>query len=161
MRIKIFLFFALILLSSCTKVFKDRTDHNSEPDINKQYLVGNDKDSNGCIGSAGYTWSVLKNDCVRLFEIGYRLNPVQLNSNEAIISAFIVFDKEKNKVELFLPNKENSLILEKKDDMIYVKDKYKFNSRDFLLEYNGDLIFEAAKENLINIDDSIIDENEE
>jgi len=33
-------------------------------------IVGGDKDSHGCIGSAGYTWCEEKNSCVRIWEEG-------------------------------------------------------------------------------------------
>ena len=38
---------------------------DSRPQSN---IVGNDRDADGCIGSAGYTWSQIKKDCIRLFE---------------------------------------------------------------------------------------------
>jgi hypothetical protein len=31
-------------------------------------LVGGDKDSHGCIGSAGYSWCEVKNKCLRVWE---------------------------------------------------------------------------------------------
>lgn len=31
-------------------------------------VLGGDKDAHGCIGSAGYTYSQVKKDCVRTFE---------------------------------------------------------------------------------------------
>ena len=38
--------------------------------------VGADKDAHGCIGSAGYTYSVVRKDCIRLWEEGTALTPV-------------------------------------------------------------------------------------
>jgi len=32
------------------------------------HVVGGDRDAHGCIGSAGYTYSQIKKDCVRTFE---------------------------------------------------------------------------------------------
>jgi len=34
----------------------------------KEQIVGGDKDSHGCIGSAGYTWNETKQKCVREWE---------------------------------------------------------------------------------------------
>ena len=34
----------------------------------QQKLVGNDRDSHGCISSAGYTWCAVKNKCLRTWE---------------------------------------------------------------------------------------------
>lgn len=33
-------------------------------------MMGNDRDPHGFIGSAGYTWSLVKNKCIRIFEEG-------------------------------------------------------------------------------------------
>ena len=41
-------------------------------------VVGGDRDEHGCIGSAGYTWSVLRGECIQVFEVGTRLNPVDV-----------------------------------------------------------------------------------
>jgi len=34
----------------------------------QEYMVGNDSDEHGCIGSAGYTWCESKGKCLRLWE---------------------------------------------------------------------------------------------
>jgi len=31
-------------------------------------IVGGDKDEHGCLGSAGYSWCVVKNKCLRVWE---------------------------------------------------------------------------------------------
>ena len=31
-------------------------------------LLGGDRDEHGCIGSAGYVWSEVSQDCIRVFE---------------------------------------------------------------------------------------------
>lgn len=40
------------------------------------HVVGGDKDKHGCIASAGYTWSEVQKDCIRLWEKGVRMNAV-------------------------------------------------------------------------------------
>lgn len=140
-------------LISCNKNLNNGTV-NSEQDNNiSSYGVGDDKDEHGCIGSAGYVWSVLKNKCVRLFEIGYRLNPTVIAPDEAIISAFVIFNDNKTDLELFLPNIEESIILKQKNDSIYESDEYTFNSNGFVLSQNGEKIYEAASTELKNIND--------
>lgn len=34
----------------------------------KTAIVGDDRDGHGCIASAGYTWSEVQKDCIRLWE---------------------------------------------------------------------------------------------
>jgi hypothetical protein len=41
-------------------------DNNSA----NENMVGNDRDEHGCIGSAGYSWCVSKNKCLRVWEEG-------------------------------------------------------------------------------------------
>ena len=71
--------------------------------------VGVANDAHGCNAAAGFTWSEVKKDCIRLFESGVRMNPA--NDPEATTSAFIVFSADSTQVEVFLPNVENHPIL--------------------------------------------------
>ncbi len=73
--------------------------------------VGGDSDKHGCIGSAGYQWSELRGECIRLFEVGIRLDPKAKDLNQTT-SAFIVFKTmdEDAKVELFLPGEKAVLL---------------------------------------------------
>jgi hypothetical protein len=97
------IFGVLGLLSSCQQT--DTRTTTSDPDTLQ--LVGGDLDEHGCKGSAGYTWSVVKNDCIRIFEAGVRLDAVDSTLDQTF-SAFVVFadDERENEVEaeLFLPS---------------------------------------------------------
>ena len=61
-----------------------------------QRIVGNDKDLHGCKGSAGQTWSELKQNCIQVFNEGTRLNPVRTVAGKAISSAFVVFSDDQS-----------------------------------------------------------------
>ncbi len=90
-------------------------------DTVKPRMTGSDRDEHGCIGSAGYTWSIIKKDCIRIFEIGIRLNPAAAVTNKTS-AAFIVFDNNKLKAELFAPGQPaSSIILEygKKNSQVW------------------------------------------
>ncbi|HHQ4927350.1 TPA: hypothetical protein ACSP88_000737 [Aeromonas hydrophila] len=73
----------------------------------EQHLVGSDRDSHGCIGSAGYQWSALTKQCVRLFEQGIRLNPTDAGQTS---SAFVLFNADQSQAELTLPGGEQHLL---------------------------------------------------
>jgi len=77
-------------------------------------ISGADVDKHGCKASAGYTWSVLKNSCIRVFETGISLAPKAAHLDTTTV-AHIVFksDDEDAQVEVFLPNKEGSLLMDK------------------------------------------------
>lgn len=63
----------------------------------KANAVGNDKDSHGCIASAGYTWSEVQKDCIRLWEKGVRMHA----ADDAKKTLFLVFSPDSAQVELF------------------------------------------------------------
>ncbi len=75
-------------------------------------VVGNDRDEHGCIGSAGYTWSQLKNECVRIFEAGIRLNAAG-EGVDSTTSAFVIFNADQSKAELFLPTEKGAKMMER------------------------------------------------
>jgi hypothetical protein len=79
-----------------------------------QAIVGNDRDSHGCIGSAGYTYSQVRGECIRVFESGVRLDP-QDSKLDQTISAFVVFqsDDQDAQAELFLPPRADSVVINK------------------------------------------------
>ena len=84
----LFFMSASILLAGCGNAKNKKGEDN---------LVGNDKDDHGCIASAGYTWSEVRKDCIRLWEQGVRMESVVDKAN----TAFIVFAPDSLQVELF------------------------------------------------------------
>ena len=76
-------------------------------------LVGGDTDKHGCKPSAGYTFSILKNDCVRLFEQPIQLQEVEPKQSYSTYVA-IIFSDDKRKAEVFIPTMESSIILIRK-----------------------------------------------
>lgn len=88
MKLIVMIVSSLFVLSACS------TSRQTKP--------GSDRDKHGCIPSAGYTWSEVRKECVRVFEVGTRLN----NAADTVAStaAFAVFSADSSKVELFLPD---------------------------------------------------------
>ena len=70
--------------------------------------VGADRDAHGCIGSAGYTYSALKDKCVRLWEEGITLLPAETQDG-AMMAAYAVL--QDNKGELYLPGRTTPIAL--------------------------------------------------
>ena len=101
---RIFIFLPSLLLLG----FVACTDKTPKP----PEAIGGDKDTHGCLPAAGYQWSVLKNDCIRLFESGIRLD-AQAAGLDKTVSAFIIFksDDDDAQVELFLPTGAGSVLL--------------------------------------------------
>jgi hypothetical protein len=112
MKSKLILIAFFVISYSCTKKVTPTEPKRTtilSPKIEK---VGADRDEHGCIPSAGYTWSVLKKECVRTFEVGTRLNSIEDDSTSAIV----IFDEEGNKAELFTSLLKSPIILVRKEE---------------------------------------------
>lgn len=91
------------LLASCGNSGEKKAGASEKSE--KEAVVGADKDGHGCIASAGYTWSEVQKDCIRLWEKGVRMKAV----DDAGKTMFLVFSPDSTQVELFfseesLPN---------------------------------------------------------
>ncbi|MDO5635628.1 MAG: hypothetical protein Q4G18_00065 [Myroides sp.] len=112
---------------------KSEAGGGNNPSTVEKQTVGGKKDDHGCLTAAGETWSELKQNCIQVFNTAQRLNPVATNTNEAVISAFVLFDDDKSKVEVFLPNNEETIILSKGSDDTYQNETIKFTAKDVSL----------------------------
>ena len=108
----------------------------------QEMMVGGDRDEHGCIGSAGYSWSALRGECIQVFEVGTRLNPVDVEQEEAVISAFIVSKEGDNsQVELFITGEDQNLILKKEADGTFKNGKYTYNAQTKELSVDGKVAY--------------------
>jgi hypothetical protein len=71
--------------------------------------VGADRDAHGCIGSAGYSWSALKQACIRIFELGTPLR--NLRDMTASTVAYVIAEPRAKALELFLPERPQPIAL--------------------------------------------------
>jgi hypothetical protein len=110
---KIFLCSIIISLSfSCAKKVSEENKKPKQQEP-KPVVVGGDSDAHGCKASAGYTWSSLKKECVRLFEAGTKLAHAEDGKTYSTV-AYVIFDG--NKAELFLDTQKEPIILERKTE---------------------------------------------
>ena len=91
-----------IAFSAC-KSNKAGQDTASEAKTEEAAIPGSDKDEHGCVGSAGYVWSEVKKDCIRPFEAGLKIT-------------YIVFAADSVQAELYTPESEGSILLERADN---------------------------------------------
>lgn len=87
-------------------------------------LPGSDKDSHGCIGSAGYSWNQAENKCTRSFE--NKWNGSDKDNHGCIGSAGYVWSISKNKC--IRPFEEG--VLSNNDKNFYDVIKKRLNSKD-------------------------------
>lgn len=138
---------SLCLFSSCDYIMKKRETGKEGPAANKNVVLGNDKDENGCVTSAGYRWSVIKEECIRPVEECYRLNSIeQLESESDIKSVYVVFEEDGDRAELFLPNSTKSVMLNKDSKKGHYKDAHwsLFAQNGYKLSKDGRLMFAGA-----------------
>ncbi len=76
----------------------------------QERIVGNDVDAHGCRPSAGYTWSVIKNECIRTFDEPIQLAEVKSKGTYQA-SATVIFSADKKKAEIFVVEERNSVVL--------------------------------------------------
>jgi hypothetical protein len=134
---KIFLFLIILGMSfSCAK----NVSQNTKQEETKQVVLGSDNDIHGCKPSAGYTWSVLKNECVRIFEAGTKLAHAKDGKTYSTV-AYVIFDG--NKAELFLDTQKEAIILERKSEGdSWVKDDLELIPwKGYVLKKNGKIIY--------------------
>jgi hypothetical protein len=113
---KVFTLLVLVVVLSSCNFFKSANDNDTKKDTIKDLVVGADKDENGCLASAGYTWSKLNKECVRAFS-GIQLTPINKpDEDDATLCAYLLFDEKADNVELFLPNEEKSIILHRESE---------------------------------------------
>lgn len=74
----------------------------------KTPVLGADKDAHGCIGSAGYTYSQIRKDCVRTFEEKIKLKEV---ASKGDYTAAVIFSKDMKKAEVFVKDAEGGSVI--------------------------------------------------
>jgi hypothetical protein len=111
---------------------------------NKADKVGSDRDKHGCKGSAGYVYSVIKKDCIRVFEQNIWLTEVSPKGSFTSMTS-IIFSKDSLKVEVFLPSYNGGQILIRKGKQSWQKGQlFLRNKAGFKLFENSKLIYKQS-----------------
>lgn len=108
----------LMLLVSCKWNDEEENPKTDTTNNAKDVVIGGDKDKDGCLASAGYTWSKLNKECVRVFS-GLQLLPIDKTNNEeddAVFAAYVLFDESADNAELFLPNEDESVLVKRQSE---------------------------------------------
>ena len=114
--------------------------------------IGIDDDAHGCNAAAGYTWSEVRQNCVRLFEDGMKFTAAA--GQDSTLAAYVVFAADSLKAEVFLPNQEANPILERRE---LPKGGYAWNQEDddtlnvrqvdgnWVIEQRGNVLYTEVK----------------
>lgn len=101
---------ALILLGVLVVVYLPITPNEPAP------KVGADRDAHGCIASAGYTYSVVRGGCIRVWEAGTALVPV-VPMGDPVLNAYAVQGENGTQVEVFLPGIAQGVLLSRDENV--------------------------------------------
>ncbi len=108
---------------------------------NRNRPVGGQRDAHGCLAAAGYTWSEVRRDCIRIFEAGVQL--VDSRNPDATLAAYAVFSDDGAKAELFLPAAERHPVLTRQGSGCWRGGSYELRREagKLLLTADGERIF--------------------
>lgn len=122
-------------------------------DTTQRHLIGVAKDDHGCNAAAGYTWSEVRGDCIRIFEEGIRFMAV--NGQDTTLATYVVFSTDSLKAEVFMPDVQHYPVLERRqlpqggyawnqeDD-----DTYNLRRQDgaWIIEQQGDIVYRQSRD---------------
>jgi len=137
-KIIVVLLFAISLVSC--KLGGDSSDDTAKQKVKPKdsTIVGADQDENGCLASAGYTWSKLNKECVRAFT-GIQLNPTDNSSTEDVtLCAYVLFNGKADKAEIFLPDEKSFILTRNGEGKSWIFDDYQ------LIAKNGYILTKAG-----------------
>jgi hypothetical protein len=107
-----------------------------------QTKAGTDKDTHGCIASAGYTYSQLKKECIRTFEQKIQLKEMATKGN---YTAAVLFNKDQSKAEIFLKEEKTSVILNRSSKEVWKNATYSLTkNKRFVLSKNKKAIYKST-----------------
>lgn len=140
MKKTIALLVVVLAFSSCK--LKDAPEEVQDDKVTataKDSTAVNDKDENGCLASAGYIWSKVNKECVKVFS-GLQLNPVDKPDNEdETLSAYVLFSEDLKQAEVFLPTETSSIILTGSDKTkVWILGDWQLNTKNgYVLKQAG------------------------
>ena len=112
--------------------------------VPRKMMPGGDQDEHGCKASAGFTWSVVRNRCVRIWETGMKM----FSPEDKTKVTYAIFSADTSRVELFLPGKKTQIVTKTSragEPGCWENGSLKFSGMDrsFKLEDEGKLIFKT------------------
>lgn len=146
-KIVFLLLFAVVLVSCKLNNESSESTLNKKEQPKDSTIVGADQDENGCLASAGYTWSKLNKECVRAFT-GIQLNPVDNTTTEdATLCAYVLFNESADKAELFLPDEKSFILTRSAEGKPWIYDDYQLISKKgYVLTKAGVTLFSGDGE---------------
>jgi hypothetical protein len=144
MNLRIIVVLLIVITSVSCKWNDTASDDTKTPNEHPKdsTIVGADQDENGCLASAGYTWSKLNKECVRAFT-GIQLNPVKNASTEdETLCAYVLFNEKGDKAEVFLPEEKSFILTRSSEGQPWIFDNYQLIRKNgYVLIQDGESIY--------------------
>lgn len=79
-----------------------------------EQIMGGDKGVDGCISSAGYTWSVVKDSCIRVFEVGtpFIRYDVRTGVTDSLTVAYLTLSDDGLRAEVFFGPTDKPIVMD-------------------------------------------------
>ncbi len=108
--------------------------------------IGGTKDKHGCLIAAGYTWSKVKEECIRPWEGTITMNVTDTSTNFET-AAFVLMDSIKQKAELFIKEEDESILLDSVAPHLYANKHYKLIEENhcWSLVHQEEVLYEEKK----------------
>ncbi|WP_353083218.1 hypothetical protein [Flavobacterium sp.] len=142
----------LLIVIAITSIFiscklNDATDEEVKAPVKDSTIFGADKDDDGCLASAGYTWSKLNKECVKAFT-GIQLNPASDAATEdETLCAYVLFNEEGDQAEIFLPDDKSFIVTKGTSDKLWVFKDYQLIAQNgYQLKKAGQVVFSGDGE---------------
>lgn len=134
---------------SCDYILKSPFSSDDEMvvlDSLRKNQVIDDTNEHGCEIKAGYKWSNLQQKCIRVFEEGYRLTSVKIDTLGNAKNAYFFIQEDSLQAEVFLPDSKESFILarENNSENFVFKDFELKAKGGYSLLYNKKVLFKPA-----------------
>ncbi len=139
-------YFALLIISLSLTACNGSTEGNNSNNTSNLAQLGGDKDNNGCLTSAGYTWSKVREDCIRPWEEAITMNVTDTSTNFET-AAFVLIDSTKQQAELFLKEEDESILLDSISPLLYKNKQYTLAQENhcWSLIHQNETLYEEKK----------------
>lgn len=90
----------------------------------------------------GKSFSLLEQTCLELATLNIKLNPLKKGNKINGNFAYVLFNKERTKAELFLPNQDRGIVLKKIAEGNWRNEDFVLMSwKGYVLQKNGQAVF--------------------
>lgn len=120
-QMKTILTFTISLFSFALFSCNSQKAGNNAQDTTKaeaKVMVGGDQDEHGCKASAGYQWSVVKQECIRPFELTDKMKDL----TDSTMAGFLLFSDDKKQVEIFAKEFKTPLVMGSQEAEVFISD---------------------------------------